>query len=175
MVEISNFTGRSCTSNFNGIKIVATPGVTTSDAIVSKYKDAVMYQKKRYAESSEGKALAKKVLEQQRTLRLQANQMMAELPELNLLNPSDVIAWIGEIRAPINYTGVKVPIEKIISTLEEAGYVADVNCDDEYDEKDKENVARYLIGQALSCLKEQEIIPQILMDFEKRWCKKFAV
>ena len=69
--------------------------------------------------------------------------------------------------------GVRVDRERIIATFGAHGYVSGVNCGDAFDAEDRENVARWLIGQCLANLVSVGAIHGIVHKFADDWIEKF--
>ena len=172
MIAVANLTKRSCTTQFNDITITVLPGGSL-EAVMENFRIKTDQQNLAYQNSPAGKAATARRLKQKRALQLQMNKAMAELPKIDLSNISNAIAWLDKIQSPSDRIGIKTPVEQIVPLFEIAGYAANENCGEKFDENDKENFGRYIIGQALSFLKEAGSIHQIFPVFAQRWRERF--
>ena len=62
----------------------------------------------------------------------------------------------------------------IASIFRERGYVADACTEDAYDGEDRDNAARYIIGQAIANLDRMGAIHPMCGEFVRRWRAKFG-
>jgi len=158
---------------FNDITLVCRRD-TTAESIVKDYKTQSDAKAEAYRNSSEGKRVAREAEERKQKMQLQMDEVMAELPNLDFSDLDAIITWLGKAQGPSNHTGVKTPHKKIITTFRKYGFKANVNCGNHFNDEDKENFARMLIGQALDNLKcDVHAIHPIFHKFADDWRKKF--
>lgn len=175
MVFIADLIGEAVTTDFNGIEIKVLPG-DNAEAIVEFFK---AQSKRRYEEwlaSPAGKRyLREQEAERQKQERIGKYCLGYLRVGLDFSNLNAVIAWFEAYQEPSDHVGVDVPYETIIKTFRENGFEPDVNCKDNFDGEDKENFARWIIGQGLSCLaSEAHAIHSIIDRFAKEWREKFG-
>lgn len=164
---------------FNGVTVVADK-TSTTESIVADYRTQCEADAERYRNSPEGKKAAEKA--QQEVERLQAlyDESLAELPSLNFDDQAGLLAWFEKIQPATDHIGVEGRIERgerIIEAFVEHGYLPDANIGAAYNGDDADNVARFLIGQCLSCLGKDGFAPgsvhQVIHSFADEWRKKF--
>jgi len=171
MVQISHLTGNSVTAKFNGVEIIASPG-DTSVSIVSFYHKESERRAEEYRVSSEGKREAHNAKRRQKRLQEKADRLVEQLfDKFDFTNLEAVINWLDKFEDPSN---AKIPHEKILKEFRKHGFESSVNCGNDFDESDKNNVAYWLIGRALIGLKcHDHAIHQVFRDFAKEWRDKF--
>jgi hypothetical protein len=160
--------------NFNGVNLIANQN-STVDWLIATFEEQMSLAHNKYINSD-----AYKVLETERLLELIENQLKAKLlmEEFQSLDFSDytrLLNWLSEIQPLSDLIGVLSDENKniIISTFEQNGYLPSVNTGENFKEDDEDNVARYLIGQALDNLIYVGAIHHILQDFIIQWKSKF--
>ena len=79
------------------------------------------------------------------------------------------------MQGPSDSVGVIVRRETIVSAFEAKGFVAGANCGSDYRDGDRDNMFRYLVGQALDGLKKGPSIHPIINDFAQKWRERFGV
>jgi len=173
IVANARLTERKSTTMFNGIEVIATPD-STVDSLVAFYMKETQRRSEEYRQSPAGKQSAVDALDRQKKMQEQVDKALDELLSLDFSNLSDVIAWFGKIQEPPDFIHVKTPVDQIVPLFEKHGYEADANCGDDYVEDDMDNAGRYLVGQALSCLKSMGAIHQIYPSFEEKLRERFA-
>ncbi len=174
MVDLVRRTGRDVAALFNGISLVATKSTTPSD-IVAFYNSESERRAREFRESPEGKAEARR--NELDVIRLQAmcDRLVADLPEtLDSGNLSLIINWLTTMQESSDRIGVKTPGAEIIRQFHEHGFEPGVNCGPAFNGEDRENFARWLIGQALDCLQNGPGIHPIVHKFAKTWRNKFG-
>lgn len=159
---------------FNEIELTAT-AVSTSDSIVNFYNQESKRRAEAYRNSPEGKEA-----ERQRGIsRSNAQQLhdtlMAQLPQLDMSDDVAVLDWLCQMQEPSDHNGVIVRRETIVSVFEKHGFRADENCGADYRPGDRKNMHRYLVGQALSGLKDGPAIHPILHKFANEWRAQFGI
>ena len=164
--------GEPAEGEFNGVKLVAGRN-STVEAIVARYHEGLEAQSKAYRESPEGIAATAKEATRKRNLQEQADALMVELQTLDMNSDVAVLDWLDRFQDPSDHTGVRTDAAAVVKAFEEAGYVAGANCGPAFDENDRGNYARYLVGQAISNLKYIGAIHQVFGSFHERWKAKF--
>jgi len=160
------------TMAFNGIELSMGPDTSTQD-VVNEYLRACNEKAEAYRNSPAGKQAAREAEMRLNTAKQKMASAMARLPQLDFNDLTAVIDWLVEIQDPSDHRGLETPREEIINTFADRGYYMNVNCGEEFNAEDRENVARWLIGQALSNLKSVGAIHSILNKFAADWKMKF--
>lgn len=79
------------------------------------------------------------------------------------------------MQEPSDHAGVILRRETIVSAFERRGFKAGENCGADYKPDDRSNMFRYLVGQALSGLKDGPAIHPILHKFAAEWREQFGI
>lgn len=164
---------------FNGVTVVADK-TSTTESIVADYNTQSEADAERYRTSPEGIKAAEKARQEVERLQALYDESLAELPSLNFDDQAGLLAWFEKIQPATDHIGVEGRIERgerIIEAFVEHGYLPDANIGAAYNGDDADNVARFLIGQCLSCLGKDGFAPgsvhQVIHSFADQWRKKF--
>jgi hypothetical protein len=160
------------TMAFNGIELSMGPDTSTQD-VVAMYWQLTHKQAEAYRNSPEGKAAAEKQKANIAAQQQKIDNAMARLPMLDFNNLTAVFDWLTEIQDPSNHVGVETPRLEIIDAFADRGFYVNVNCGEYFDAENRENAARWLIGQALSNLILVGAIHSIFNTFAADWKMKF--
>jgi len=164
----------SASGEFNGISLTA-DATSSPQEIVSRWNSASEERERLWRESPEGKKAERKRDQRRSDAQSLHDNLMQRLPSLNMKDDAAVLDWLCQMQEPTDHVGVIVRRATIISHFEKAGYRENANCGDAFKPHDRENVFRYLVGQALSGLKEGSAIHPILHKFAAEWRAKFKV
>lgn len=159
---------------FNDIELHAASGYAPA-AIVTFYNEETARRSEAYRASPEGRKAQREAHQRRRDLQTKHDWLMARLPKLDMSLPSDVLDWLCQVQECTDHIGVIVRKRTIIERLEEAGYKANENTGADYKDGDLHNMFRYLVGQALSGLKEGPAIHPIIHKFAGEWRRKFNI
>ena len=179
MVQLANKEQTTVTAVFNEIELSTDPDfdiLRAANKIVEDFNLKLDLRLSEYRNSPEGKA---KIIDLE--IRKQQNQKIvndavAELNTLDFSNLAAVINWFDKVTNPTEFCGVKVPSAKIVQIFENHGYLPSVNLGENFNGEDKENFARYIIGQALLGLKSPVgRIHPVFKRFAKEWREKFIL
>lgn len=162
----------AATAEFNGIELIARQG-TTPDEVVASYDVQTAERRAAYVKSPEGIEAAR-----QSALRLAEAQathdaLVQRLPTLDMSDQHAVLDWICEMQEPSDHVGVNVARPEIVERFESAGYRANVHTGKDYRKGDRDNTFRYLVGQALSGIKDGPAIHPIIHKFADEWRNQF--
>lgn len=91
-------------------------------------------------------------------------ELMNTKPDFS--NVESVVSWIEEIASCKN-NGLKET--GILELFAEHGFTANMNCDDEYESENRENVGGWLIGQALDGIQLTGHISLDVLEFMGEW------
>lgn len=158
---------------FNGIRLEATPGSTVA-SILLDWQTKQMAAAEAYRTSPEGKKAEQERENSRANAQQKHDALMRKLPGLNMRNDYAVLDWLCEMQKPSDHVGVIVRSETIVSAFEKAGYVAGANCGKDYRPGNRDNMFRYLVGQALDGLKNGPAIHSIIHKFADEWRREFA-
>lgn len=92
------------------------------------------------------------------------NQLMKIQPNFN--NVDSIISWIEEVA---NCKNRDLKNTGILEMFAQNGFTANMNCDDEFQPENRENVAGWLIGQALDGIQLTGHISLDVLEFMGEW------
>ena len=159
---------------FNGATMKCGKG-STLKSIIRHWHRELNAQTKAYRNSPMGKAQDKEDAIEIAYLKAKRQRLMLEFKTLNFNDYTEVLDWLLKIQDISDDTRVGVPVKQILSVLRKHDYKANVNCDADFNEEDRENYARYIIGQAIDGLKKIGAIHGLVHKFTKEWVDKFKV
>jgi hypothetical protein len=140
---------------FNDTRVEALPG-ETPDEIYARWTAERARAQAEYERSDEYRKR-----EQERQAEIDrdnalVSKALISLGSLDFQDLGAVLAWIDRIADATDHRGVYKDelIDRMTTVFAEHGLLPDMNLGDAFDAKDRDNVARYLIGQALSFLAE---------------------
>jgi hypothetical protein len=158
---------------FNGI-MIDVPS-KSPDAIVAEYEEECDARAKAWRESDAGLAYAKERASEAAAHQSKADKMISDLSGAPWPGHAAMIDWVSDVQEHFDYVGVAIDRDAIVREFSRMGYEPGVNCGAEFDGEDEDNSARWLIGQAVSGIKEVGAPHPIVREFAKRWRDKFAV
>ena len=97
---------------------------------------------------------------------------MDQLPGLDFTNDVAILDWFCAYQHPSDTMGVLKNAPRVLGTFLTNGYWPNANCGIEFKKDDRENVARWIIGQALSTMRVCAV-HQVIHHFVAEWKKKF--
>lgn len=158
---------------FNGIHIVADKE-TNADSLVNFFRIEVKRKQEEYEKTPEYKEVQEKSKSEIMQMNEQMQIKMKELSSLDFKNLDTVLTWCCDVQPLTDRNGVNVPKDKILNIFNINGYFPKVNIGEDFKEDDKENFARYIIGQALGCLIHMNVIHPLVITFTEKWREKFS-
>lgn len=103
------------------------------------------------------------------------NDLMRELQTVDLRDVAKALDWMVRAEDPLGHGHTKADRALIVSTFEASGYRAGENVGPAFREDDRDNVARYIIGQAMDGIARMGAPHQIIHLFAERWRARFSV
>ncbi|MBI2454037.1 MAG: hypothetical protein HYV54_00450, partial [Parcubacteria group bacterium] len=155
MVDLANENGGTVMAEFNGIKLKTNRSKDSKvaiAAIMADYSSKRLHRVKVYRNSPEGKRAAADAKKRKKRVRYQMDEAMGELDSLDFSDLNAVISWLEKVRDPSDHVDVIVSGKQIVEIFRGHGYEPNVNCGKDFNGEDRENFARWLIGQALDNL-----------------------
>lgn len=175
MVGVAKFTNQEVTGVFNDVLVTATPKSSAEELVVYwqkemdcmllEYRNSPAYQSYLFRRAMEVQAMRQKV-----------HDLMQQLETLDFGNLETVVNWFDELQEASNDVDVisLLTNEEIVQKFQVHGYMPNVNLHEDFNKEDKDNFARYLVGQALNMLIVVGGIHQCYRDFAKDWREKFS-
>jgi hypothetical protein len=163
--------GKTVHGIFNGVVLEATDK-TTPASLVTAYRRDMDAQAEAYRRSPAGVAAAQQNEREVIAAQARIDAAVSLLESLAFSDLDKVLAWLEDFQEPSDRSGVNVPKSQILATFAANGFEPAVNCGDAFDGEDRENVARYIIGQALDTLRWVSIHP-VVARFGREWRNKF--
>ena len=174
MIALAKETKGSVTAKFNDIELTATED-SIAEGIVSGFQTKMAEAAATYRSSPEGKCAARESEERKEEAQRKADALMEQLPNLDFANQEAVLNWICEFQDPSDHIGVVKNQGEVLRIFAEHGYQPSVNTGEAFNGEDRDNFARYIVGQALDGLKgDVGAIHQVVHKFTDDWKKKFA-
>lgn len=173
MFNMANANFEVVKANFNGIDLeVDWRG--SPEVVVRDYRQKVEAAQAAYWASDEGKKEAEQSSLCKARLQTKHDNLMLTLKDLDFKNDEALINWLCEYQEPSDYIGIVKFPEDVVSVFARFGYFPNVNCYENFNGKDRDNFARWLIGQALACLESDiKAIHPIIHKFAEEWKLKF--
>lgn len=156
---------------FNDITLTAKPGTTAAE-IETFYHVEMAARAEAYRKSPAGIKDAADREEATKQGQALADALMAELETLDISDSGVALDWLCRFQGPSDDIGVRKDAHRVVQTFVERGYGVNVNLGDEFNENDRENYARYIIGQALHGLQHIGAIHGMVGVFRDRWAAK---
>ena len=106
----------------------------------------------------------------------QSNELIKQLDTLDFSDAGKVLEWWAAFEESGNVDVERTigDINKIVAKFAAHGYLPGMNTGAEYREEDKENSAKYIVGQALSGRENTGDISGAVHGFYDDWKEKFA-
>lgn len=161
------------TGSFNGIELHAARGYAAA-AVVSFYNDEARRRTEAWKNSPEGIAAAAERERVRSDLQAKHDALMRRLPQLDFTDQCAVLDWLCEMQGPSDHGGVIVRRKTILEAFAKRNFLPGVNCDADFHPEVRDNVHRWLVGQALSGLEEGPAIHGVIHKFAAEWKAKFV-
>ena len=176
MIALAKKTGVSVVkANFQGVELTVDSDSNVED-IVSFYDKEMDRLCEESRKSPEGQRLVrekeKSLVEAQR----KHNALMQQLDRLDFSNDVAVLDWVYEFYEVYCHCGrsIVMRLQVVIATFTAHGFQPDVNNGDDFDENDRSNYARWIIGQMLDILEHRRSMPDWAIPIAvERWRKRF--
>jgi len=156
----------------NEVEIVA-DGASTADSLYAQWQQKQDEASIAYRNSPEGqKASAEReaaILSAQET----HDRLVRDLTTLDFKNDAAVLDWLCAVQDATDHVGVAVDKTRILAAFEGAGFIVGANCGEAFRPDDRDNVFRWIVGQALDCLRSVAI-HGIVHKFVGEWKAKFV-
>jgi hypothetical protein len=149
--------GAPCFFNFNDVKVEHLDEKETARDLEAQWNTKWKAKCEAYRNSPAGKKAAEDSERRSRQNQARMDRLMGELPNfVAIVNaPPDhyaVLSWFEEFIDALDYIGVDCDKMKVAGTFLALGYRAGDNVGPHFKENNKDNVARYLVGQCLDGL-----------------------
>lgn len=154
-------------ADFNGIMLRARYATTRPEDVAMEYGRRSRAQSAMWSPERTARA-ARWAAEQEATRKRIAAECSA-LPTIDWTDHAEPLAWIERV------VEENIPnASGIASIFGERGYVADACTDDAFDGENRDNVARFIVGQAMANLARVGAIHPMCGEFVRRWRSKFG-
>lgn len=157
---------------FNGVEIIAERGAT-ADGLRDQWQRKTDAAHVAYLNSPTSRAAKAKREAGIAAAQETHDNLVRDLATLDFENDVAVIDWICAIQDSTDHVSLVVDKPRIIAAFEAAGFAVNVNCGPAFKADDRDNVFRYLVGQALDGLKSVAI-HGIIHKFAGEWKDKFV-
>ena len=156
--------------DFNGVEIAATHNDST-ESLAGVYKKINDERNKIWQESEEKRKSDVEALEAIALVQCNVDKKIADLDVLLASsNEAQLIKWIGEFAEINGYSKLVFDKRKLASKFEKAGYSDNEGPGKGVDIRlSKEKVARYIVGQAINCLRCDLPLHSKLVEFARQY------
>lgn len=173
LVHQANLHNESVSMEFNGVTVVAQPGSTAIE-LYAQWSVEMDRRAEEYRNSPESKRAAREAKVRKNTMQRAVDELMQHLEILDYSNLDELIQFFDDLTDPSSHSDVSFDYQRIVDTFTQHGFIVGANTDFEFDEEDRDNFARYLIGQALSCLLSVGAVHSIYHQMAQDWRDKFV-
>ena len=159
LVEAAKAHG-SASGAFNGVEMTACPTSTAGEIVENWSRDMDASAVAREAEIA----------------RLQEvhNHAMQDLISLDWSDDVAVLDWVCRIQDATDHIGVVVRGAEIVGAFASHGFDVGANCGAEFRPDVRDNVHRYIVGQALDNLAHVGAIHGVIHKFSANWKRRFC-
>jgi len=159
---------------FNGITLVARKGSTVG-SIVADFNRKMAAASEAYRNSPEGKRAARESEKRKEAAQQKHDALMQQLPNLDFADDVAVLDWLCEFQDHSDHIGVVKQQNVVLATFAAHGYYPNANTGTNFNKNDRDNYARYIIGQALGGLAcEVGAIHHMVIHFTEKWKQQFV-
>lgn len=170
LVTAAHEHGSAC-GTFNDILLTAKDGDTLA-GILAAWRAESKARAEAYAASPEGIKAARDAADRRTAAQWKHDALMDVLPRLDFSDDTKVLDWLCEMQDPSDHVGVAVDKKAILDAFAAHGFLPGVNCGEDFNGADRDNMHRWLVGQALSTL-QSVAIHGIIHKFADEWRTKF--
>lgn len=158
---------------FNGVKLEAT-GSSTIDSIVETFRDKLTRKHEEYLRSDEYIQWRIKKDVELKTKSEEAKKLTLYFNNnLDFSNLAEVLDWLKQIQPYTDRIEIDMSGKEIVNKLISYGYKEGENVGNDFDGENKENFARYIIGQCIEGLIHVGAIHPMCCNFINDWNRKF--
>lgn len=100
--------------------------------------------------------------------------MFPSIATVNKTQLETLLQWLSDFQQYSDRIDVHTDDKLVFDELKSLGYVSGMNCGENFDGKNKENFAEYIIGQCMECIERVSTIHQIIPKFVDDWNKEFT-
>lgn len=158
--------------DFNGIQLEISKE-STLETIIKDYDIQCEQRHQEYINSEEYRIKQEQERIELKQLNEKANKLLNQLDNLDFSNYELILNWLSEIQSLTDRIDVNTQNQKIIKMFNTNGFKSNVNTGEEFIEEDRENFARYIIGQCLDGLSRVGAIHPAAVRFINDWKNKF--
>lgn len=173
LAELANQHNDVYWAYFNGVRMTAIPGDEPLHVIEAWQKEQDR-RSEAYHNSPEGKRAAKEAEDRKKACQAAVDKLMQKFEALDFSNLDELVQFLDDLSEPGDHVNVSFDRQRIVDTFAQHGFERNVNIGDAFNANDRENVARYLIGQALNFLHMFGTIHPVFSFMAADWRKKFA-
>lgn len=171
-LDLAGRRGETVEFDFNDISMAVQPGEDPADVAI-RWTNMANARAEAYRVSPEGVKQAQEAQDRRRRMQDQHDALMRSLPDLNFGNDEAVLDWLTAFAEATDQRGVLAKHMTALEVFKSKGFIANENTGPHHRENDRQNVFRYLVGQAMDGMESGNICP-VIHSFVADWKKKFA-
>jgi hypothetical protein len=177
LVRAANHCDEALWADFNEVQMVARPG-DAPELVAAGYKAEADAKFRAYLRSPERWRKELEARRQAGSIQEQTDAYLATRAAIDMDDLDEVITWLEELLAVTKGGIGNVDWHAVAKDLESHGYRENENADEAFDEHDRVNHGRYLIGQYLAFIKDgsnMNTLDNVFGRFAQEWRDLFAV
>lgn len=173
MVALAEQTKDTVTAEYNGIPLT-TDNTSMAEDVVEAYYAECAKRTEAYRNSPEGKIAAHEASVRLQQAQERYDTLVKQLPDLNFNSDVEVLNWLDKYQEASDRHIVRQP-DVVFKAFVSHGYQPNINMGKDFDANDRDNFARYIIGQALNYIEKHDgSIHQIVGIMVDRWKQRFV-
>jgi len=163
---------REIAGTFNDFHFVVNPSSDFSPAhVVQKFYNTLLLKEMQRESSPEGVMLKKQEEQTKKIDQEKTDQLIERLDSLDFSNYDTVLNWTLDFYEACSWADFYK--NEIIGKFEDNGFGVGTNTGDDYDGEDAENSAKYIFGQFLLWINNDQYGRPGLESAVERWKQKF--
>lgn len=161
MIKEANLHNEPVCAEMRGVEIVVQPGSEQAEVL-------------KHFKEKEAELIEHELLEEHNTFQAKADEAFCRLPALDFSDLTALIDFFEEFLDASGVTHVNFDKQAVMDAFVEHGFDRNVNCGSEFDGDDRENYARWIIGQALASMMDGGAFVRVYDNYARDWREKFA-
>ena len=170
LIDAANGGKGAVRGEFNNVAFEVTPG-SDENAVMQVYEENLKTHLEAWEASPEVKAMKAQLAKERKAKEAKSGELLAGLDTLDFNDLERVLDWIAAFQ---EVSDVAYDNDKVLHLFQQHGFDPDVNVGADFDEKDPQNYAKYIVGQALQGVRDGGPIHQVAHGFVSKWKRAFG-
>lgn len=164
--ETANLDNCRVAFTFNGIDLTVEP-TDNPDTAAKWYEAECKVRAAAYRASEAGRAAAAARVARLASAQKTLDALIADMGDMS--DPKRAVAFVRDLASVADDVGLVWNKKSVARRLKSAGWVASANRGNAFRADDRENVAGWIVGQALSMMRNGMPPHPMLADFAEKW------